>query len=66
MQHCKKNLQIPKYSVKIHILLYINFMISHAYLKLYPSRVFDYLKHIQVYTSNQPQPLQENVRRARI
>ena len=24
-------------------------MISHAYLKLYPSRVFGYLKHIQVY-----------------
>ena len=29
------------------------FMISHAYLKLYPSRMFIYLKH--VCTRNQPQ-----------
>ena len=28
---------------------YCTFMISHAYLKFYPSRVFGYLKHIQVY-----------------
>ena len=35
------------------------FMIGHAYLNLYPSRVFVYLKH--VYTRNQPQPSRENV-----
>ena len=31
------------------------FIFGHAYLKLYPSRVFVYLKHLC--TSNQPQPL---------
>ena len=31
------------------------FLIGHAYLKLYPSRVFVYLKHLC--TSHQPQPL---------
>ena len=30
---------------------YCTFMISHAYLKFYPSRVFGYLKHIQVYAT---------------
>ena len=29
-------------------------MIGHAYLKLYPSRLFVYVKHLR--TSNQPQP----------
>ena len=38
-------------------------MIGHAYLKLYPSRVFVYLKHI--YIRNQPQLSRENVRRPR-
>ena len=33
-------------------------MIGHAYLKLYPSRSFVYVKHL--HTSNQPQPLREN------
>ena len=37
------------------------FMIGQVYLKLYPSRVFVYLKH--VCTRNQPQTLRENVRR---
>ena len=36
-------------------------MIGHVYLKLYPSRVFVYLKH--VCTRNQPQTLREHVRR---
>ena len=39
-------------------------MIGQAYLKLYPSHVFVYLKH--VYTRNQPQPSRENVRRPQI
>ena len=39
-------------------------MISQAYLKLYPSHVFVYLKH--VYTRNQPQPSRENVGRPQI
>ena len=30
------------------------FKIGHAYLKLYPSRVFVFLKHVYVYTRNQP------------
>ena len=40
------------------------FMIGDAYLTLYPSRMFFYVKH--VYTRNQPQPSRENVRRSRI
>ena len=36
-------------------------MISHVYLKLFPSRVFVYLK--RVCTGNQPQTLRQNVRR---
>ena len=40
------------------------FIFGLAYLKLYPSRVFVYLKHLC--TSNQPRPLRGNVRRPRI
>ena len=42
----------------------ITLMIGQAWLKLYPSHVFVYLKH--VYTRNQPQPSRENVRRPQI
>ena len=40
------------------------FMIGTVCLKCYSSRVFVYLKHFC--TSNQPQPLRENVRRPQI
>ena len=53
-QYCKKNLQIPKYRVENRRNTDTALMIGHA-LKLYPSCVFVYLKH--VYTKNQPQPL---------
>ena len=59
-----KNLQIPKYRVENLRNTDTAFMIGDAYLTLYPSRVFFYLKH--VYTRNQPQPSRENVRRSRI
>ena len=59
-QYCKKNLQIPKYRVENRRNADTALMIGHA-LKLYPSCVFLYLKH--VYTKNQPQPLRGNVRR---
>ena len=48
----KKNWQIPKYRVKNRRNTDTAFMIGHVYLKLYPSRVFVYLKH--VCTRNQP------------
>ena len=59
-QYCKKNVQIPKYRVENRRNTDTALMISHA-LKLYPSCMFVYLKH--VYTKNQPQPLRGNVRR---
>ena len=39
------------------------FIIGRAYLKLYPCRVFVYLKHVN--NRNQPQPSRENLRRPR-
>ena len=63
-QYSKKNWQIPKYRVYNRPNTETAFMVSYAYLKLYPSRVFVYLKHLC--TSNQPQPLRGNVRRPRI
>ena len=63
-QYRKKNWQIPKYRVKNRRNTDTAFIFGHAYLKLYPSRVFVYSKHLC--TSNQPQPLRGNVRRPRI
>ena len=63
-QYCKKNLQILKFCVKNWWNIDTVFMMGHAYLKLYPSRVFVYLKHVNA--RNQPQPLRENVRRRRV
>ena len=63
-QYRKKNGQIPKYRVKNRRNIDTAFIFGHAYSKLYPSRVFVYLKHLC--TSNQPQPLRGNVRRPRI
>ena len=63
-QYRKKNWQIPKYRVKNRRNTDTAFIFGHAYLKVYPSRVFVYLKHLR--TSNQPKPLQGNVRRPRI
>ena len=63
-QYRKKNWQIPKYRVKNRRNTDTAFIFGHAYLKLYPSRVFVYLKDLR--TSNQPQPLRGNVRRPRI
>ena len=63
-QYHKKNWEIPKYRVKNRRNTDTAFIFSHAYLKLYPSRVFVYLKDL--WTSNQPQPLRGNVRRPRI
>ena len=53
--------EIPKYRVKNRRNTDTALMIGRVYLKLYPSPVFVYLKH--VCTRNQPQTLQENVRR---
>ena len=63
-QYRMKNWQIPKYRVENGRNTDTAFMIGDAYLTLYPSRVFFYVKH--VYTRNQPQPSRENVRRSRI
>ena len=63
-QYRKKNGQIPKYRVKIWRNTDTAFIFGHAYLKLYPSRVFVYSQHLCI--SNQPQPLRGNVRRPRI
>ena len=63
-QYRKKNWQIPEYSVKDRRNTDTAFIFGHAYLKLYLSRVFVYLKHLC--TSKQPQPLRGNVRRPRI
>ena len=63
-QERKKNWQIPKYCVKNRRNNDTAFIFGHAYLKVYPSRVIVYLKHLC--TSNQPQPLRGNVRRPRI
>ena len=63
-QYFKKNWQMPKYRVDNQQNTDTSYMIGTTCLKLYPSRVFFYLKHLC--TSNQPQPLQENVRRPRI
>ena len=63
-QYHKKNWQIPKYRVKNRRNTDTAFIFGHAYLKVYPFRVFVYLKHLC--TSNQPQPLRGNVRRPRI
>ena len=62
-QYCEKNWQIPKYRVENRRNTDTAFMIGHAYLTLYPSRVV-YLRH--VFTRNQPQPSWENMRRSRI
>ena len=48
-QYRKKNWQIPKYRVKNRRNTDTVFIFGHAYLKLYPSRVFVYLKHLQLY-----------------
>ena len=56
--------KIGKYRVKNRRNTDTAFIFGHAYLKLYPSRVFVYLKDL--WTSNQPQPLRGNVRRPRI
>ena len=53
--------EIPKYRVKNRRNTDTAFVIGRVYLKLYPSPVFVYLKH--VCTRNQAQTLQENVRR---
>ena len=58
-QYRNKNWQITKYHVKNRRITDTAFMIGHVYLKLYPSLVFVYLKH--VCTRNQPQTLQQNV-----
>ena len=64
-QYRTKNWQIPKYRrVKNRRNTDTAFIFGLAYLKLYPSRVFVYLKHLC--TSNQPRPLRGNVRRPRI
>ena len=63
-QYRMKNWQIPKYRVENGRNTDTAFMIGDAYLTLYPSRMFFYVKH--VYTRNQPQPSRENVRRSRI
>ena len=55
---------MPKYRVENQQNTDTTFMIGNTCLKFYPSRVFVYLKHLC--TSNQPQPLQENVRRPQI
>ena len=62
MQYHKKNWQIPKYSVKIQILLY---MYDQSCLLKVVSILCVWLSqaHTGVCTSNQPQLLQENVRR---
>ena len=44
----KKNWQIPKFRVENRRNTDTAFMIGHAYLKLYPSHVFVYLKHVYV------------------
>ena len=63
-QYRKKTWQIPKYRVKNRRNTDTALIFGHVYLKLYPSRVFVYLKHLC--TSNQPQPLRGKVRRPRI
>ena len=63
-QYLEKNWQIPKYRVKNRRNTDTAFIFGHINLKLYPSRVSVYLKHLC--TSNQPQPSRGNVRRPRI
>ena len=47
MNKChKKNWQIPKYRVQNRRNTDTAFMIGHAQLKLYPSRVFVYHEHV--------------------
>ena len=65
MQYHKKNWQIPKYSIKIQILLYI-YDQSRLLKVVSISCVWLSQAHTGVCTSNQPQPLQENARRPRI
>jgi len=60
-QYRKKNCQILKFRVENRRNTETALMIGHAYLKLYPPRVFVYLTHLC--TSNQPQPIRRNVRR---
>ena len=45
-QYRKKNWQIPKYRVKNRRNTDTAFIFDHAYLKLYLSRVFVYLKYL--------------------
>ena len=45
-QYRKKNWHIPKYRVQNRRNPDTAVMIAHAYLKLYPSRVFVYHKHV--------------------
>ena len=59
----KKNWQIPKYRVENRRNTDTAFMMGHAYLKLYASRVSVYFKY--VCTRNQPQPFRDNARRPR-
>ena len=42
----RRNWQIPQYRVENRQNTDTAFMIGHAYLKLYPSRVFVYLKQV--------------------
>ena len=51
--------KIPKYCVESRQHTNNSFMTGHAYFKLYPARMFIYLKHLC--TSNQPKPLRGNV-----
>ena len=52
-----KNWQISKYRVENGRNTDTAFMIGDAYLTLYPSRMFFYVKHVG--TRNQPQPSRE-------
>ena len=45
-QDRKKNWQTPKYCVKNRRNTDTAFIFGHAYLKVYPSRVIVYLKHL--------------------
>ena len=64
LQYRKKNWQIPKYRVENWWNTDTVFVMGHAYLKLYPSRMLFYLKNVN--TKNQPQPLRENARRSQM
>ena len=63
-QYSKKIWQIPKKGVKYQRNTDTAIIFGYTYLKLYPSGVFVYLTHLCI--SNQPQPLQGNVRRTQI